>query len=424
MAPGRYLSLSGVTDHGLVQLLEEARTLLGDTDSPLLAQVLARLGIELYWSEREQAVTLCQQAADMARRLDDPHTLIVALWGRWHSLRNPDSLEQRLADTREVIALAEHSGERDFALEARFWRVADLLEAGDIVGADVAQREYMTLEAELRDRFKRGLLLEGMRALMDGRLEEFAEFGAAGFRSRPAERASPRAQLVSHPARQNVVGAGSIGELESTLRGFIAQNPLIVFARCALQLILLEQGRPDEARVEFDRLAEGEFRLVQRDWNWIPSMFVLADVCADLGDAENAEILYRLLSPYASHNAMLGNVYTYGSVAFALGRLAAVLGRQDDATAHFETALAANRRIRAAVWLGHTQYEFAKALLKRNEAGDRARARTDRVGPPDRKRLVSSAFDTSWNCSRPRARATAPGLIEGVAALEARLHLS
>ena len=73
---------------------------------------------------------------------------------------------------------------------------------------------------------------------------------------------------------------GRFGDLEPTLRGFIAQNPLIVFARCALQLILLELGRPNEARVEFERLAEGEFRLVPRDWNWMPSMFVLADVCA------------------------------------------------------------------------------------------------------------------------------------------------
>ena len=59
-------------------------------------------------------------------------------------------------------------------------------------------------------------------------------------------------------------------------------------ARCALQLILLQKGQPDEARAEFERLAEDEFRFVQRDWNWLPSMFVLADVCADLGDAATA----------------------------------------------------------------------------------------------------------------------------------------
>ena len=101
-------------------------------------------------------------------------------------------------------------------------------------------------------------------------------------------------------------------------------------------------------------------------------MFVLADVCADLGDVEHAEILYRLLAPYASRNAMLGNVYTYGSVAFALGRLAAVLGRLDDAEAHFEAALAANRRIRAAIWLG------SRTVRARGRASDARRGERSR----------------------------------------------
>jgi len=162
---------------------------------------------------------------------------------------------------------------------------------------------------------------------------------------------------------------------EPTLRGFVAQNPLIVFARCALQLSLLQLGRRDDARIEFERLAEGEFGLVQRDWNWLPSMFVLSDICAELGEGKHAEILYRLLAPYSSHNAMLGNVYSFGSTAFALGRLAAVLRRFDDAEAHFEAALAANRRIRAAIWVAHTQCELASMLLTRGERSDRTRAR-------------------------------------------------
>lgn len=375
LAPGRILSNSGVTDHALVQLLKEARGMLGEVDSPLLAQVLARLGIELYWSEREQAVVLCQQAAEMAKSVDHPHTSIVALWGRWLSLRNPDSLEQRLADTREVITIAELAGERDFALEARYYRVADLLEAGDIVGADIEEREFLTAEAELRDRFKRGLLLQGMRALMDGRLDECETLAqqafAAGQQSgRPL---TPNSFLIQRGMA--LWERGRFGELEPTLRGFIAQNPLIVFARCALQLSLLQLGRADEARIEFERLAEGEFRLVQRDWNWLPSMFVLAEVCAELGERRHAAILYQLLAPYASHNAMLGNVYTYGSIAFALGKLTAVLDRPADTEAHFEAALAANRRIRAAVWVAHTQCELATMLLTRGADADRARAR-------------------------------------------------
>ena len=385
LAPGRVLSASGMTDQPLVLQLEEARTLLGEHDSPLLAQVLARLGLELYWSDRDKSVALCQQAAEMAGRLRDPHTTIVALWCRWHSLRNPDSLEQRLADTRDVIPLAERAGERDFALEARYYRVADLLEAGDIVGADVEQRDYLTAEAELRDRFGRGLLLQGLRALTDGRLDEADSLAQQGFAA--GQQTGRPLALNSFLVQRGMIAweRSRLADIEPTLRGFIAQNPLIVFARCGLQLALLEKGRPEEARVEFDRLAEGEFRSVPRDWNWIPSMFVLADVCADIGDTHNAGILYRLLTPYASRNAMLGNVYTYGSISFALGRLTSLLGHDDDAEAHFETALAANRRIRAAVWLAHTQCELARTLTHRG--GDIAR---DRVGE-----LVTSARQTA-----------------------------
>ena len=142
-----------------------------------------------------------------------------------------------------------------------------------------------------------------------------------------------------------------------------------------MQLSLLQLERRDEARVEFERLAEGEFRLVQRDWNWLPSMFVLADICAELGDVEHAEILYRLLAPYSSHNAMLGFVYSFGSIACALGKLAALCGRFGVAEAHFEAALAANRKIRATIWLADAQCELASMLLTRGEGADRARAR-------------------------------------------------
>jgi class 3 adenylate cyclase len=139
-------------------------------------------------------------------------------------------------------------------------------------------------------------------------------------------------------------------------------------------LSCIELGRLDEARTDFDRLAREEFAQVPRDWNWLASMFVLVEVCVDLGAAKHAEVLYRLLAPYAARNAVLGYYHTYGSVGFALGRLAALLGRFDEAEAHFETALAANARIRAAAPLAHTECEFAKLLFARAEAGDVERA--------------------------------------------------
>lgn len=98
---------------------------------------------------------------------------------------------------------------------------------------------------------------------------------------------------------------------------------------------LLEGGKTGEALAGFERLASGRFSAIRRDWNWLPAIFILGDSCADLGLRAHAEVLYELLAPFAERNAVLGFVYCYGSVHFALGRLAVTLDRCDDAETHF-----------------------------------------------------------------------------------------
>ena len=193
---------------------------------------------------------------------------------------------------------------------------------------------------------------------------------------------------------------GGLGELEPQLRAYVAQNPLIVFARCGLQLTLISSDAWTRRARNSESLARDEFAQVPRDWNWLASMFVLAEICVDLGEAKHAEVLYRFLAPYSARNAMLGYYHTYGSVAFALGRLAALLGRFDEAKAHFETALAANARIRAAAPLAHAECELAKLLL------DPGRGRRRRAG----RALIASARRTAdaLNLVRVKQKTRAP----------------
>jgi class 3 adenylate cyclase len=213
-----------------------------------------------------------------------------------------------------------------------------------------------------------------MRGLLDGRLGE-------------AETLAQQAFVVGQETRRpltlnsfliqtgNILWErGRLGDLETTLRSFISQNPLIVFARCGLMLCLLQQQHAAGARIEFESLARDEFSSMPRDWNWLPSMFVLADVCADLGDSNHAATLYQLLAPYHSRNALLGWVYCYGSISYALGKLAVAMGHLDDAEGHFESALVSNRRIRASTWVAHTQCELGALLLKRGRHRDQAKA--------------------------------------------------
>jgi class 3 adenylate cyclase len=355
-------------------LLGEALNFLGKADSAVRAQVLARLGIELYWSDRDHGTELCQQAVEIARRLDDQHSLVIALWAHHLSLRNPDCLAQRLADAGDVIRIAKQLGENDFAVEVRFYRISDLLESGDASAVEFELREYLRAEAKLKDRFKRGILLEGMRALLDSRLIE-----AEGF----AQQALIAGRQRVRPLALNsfLVQTGHIyferarlHEFEPSLRDFIAQNPLIIFGRCALIECLIQGGKESQAKEVFVSLAVEHFRSIPRDWNWLPSMFVLADVCVDLDDRERAGILYSLLCPYAPRNAVIGFVYCYGSVQYVLGRLAALNGRIDEAAQHFEAAIAANQKMRAVTWVAHSECEYAALLLTRAGDSDRPRA--------------------------------------------------
>jgi hypothetical protein len=61
-------------------------------------------------------------------------------------------------------------------------------------------------------------------------------------------------------------------------------------------------------------------------------------------------------------------------VSRGLGILAATMDRWSEAVEHFDAALRMNAEMGARPWLAHTQYEYARALLRRGEPGDRGQA--------------------------------------------------
>ena len=84
--------------------------------------------------------------------------------------------------------------------------------------------------------------------------------------------------------------------------------------------------------------------------------------------------MYDALLPYDLTNASLSSIQTYGSVARALGRLAAILERWDEAEQHFETALAENDRTGFHACTAWTRLNYGDMLLRRGRPEDRDRA--------------------------------------------------
>jgi tetratricopeptide (TPR) repeat protein len=180
-----------------------------------------------------------------------------------------------------------------------------------------------------------------------------------------------------------------------TLAETIEMYPKLFAWRVALAVTYLESGRPADALREFESLAVHDF--VAIPWNEVCAitLCLLAELCAHFGDRRRASLLYEMLLPAASHFVVVGFASVFrGSIARPLGLLAATLGRSDEAAAHFEFALHQNARVGAPPFVAQTQYDYARFLLRRGNAGDCEKAKT----------LVSQALETAARLELTRLR--------------------
>lgn len=369
-------STPGVANPAVVATLERALAALGEQDSALRATVMARLAEELYWSDQvARRLQLASGAVEMARRTGDRRALVDALYGRHIVLTGPDTAEERLAIATEIISLIQELGVNDAALRARYLRIQDLLELGDIVAVDREIETYTQHALELRQQHL-GFsdLLRAMRALMDGRFEEAEQFALRGFEAGQRRHEGFSTQVLV--AQLSVVRReqGRLGELVPAIRGFTAQYPGLTFARAGLAFCLCQIDDRAAALGEFEYFASAGFDSTPRNVTWLASLVLLSEVCAYLNDKARAADLYRLLLPYATRNATIDVYVCYASVAHYLGMLAVTMGDLEAAERHFEAALEFNHKMAARPWIAYTRCQYASMLLARDAPGDHKRA--------------------------------------------------
>jgi tetratricopeptide (TPR) repeat protein len=355
---------AGSVDELEVGLLEEALTVLGETDSALRARVLGRLAKALQSSPRpDRRARLSQGAVEMARRIDDPATLAEVLYERHMATWGPGNLEERLAMAAEVVRLAETGGDRVMVLRGREFLMADQLELGDLPALEQELEAYDRVAQELRQlHFSWHVpLFRAGQALLGGRLEEAdrlaADALALGRRARdPVAAIYHTIVLVGIRWEQ-----GRLPELEDTLARFVDRFPANLGWRATLAVLLCETGRHREARAQLDLLAADGFRGLPGNHLYLYHLAVLAIVCHALDDQPRAARLYELLLPYAKRNVLVARVPlgTLGSASHHLGLLAATLARRDAAASHLQAAVRAHHRMGAPLLLARSRRELA-----------------------------------------------------------------
>lgn len=363
-------------DQTIIALLEEALTALEDRDTALRARLLARLAVELYYTDQVgRRVALSSEAIEMARRMRDPGSLLVALYSRHWAACGPETLDERLANATEMIELASELGDKEMNFLGHHVRLNCLLELCDIEPVDKELQAMVELAEEVRQPFYRWrtTCLSAMRAILDARFEDAERLADEAFelgRGSDLEIAT----MVREGAQLFALrfGQGRLAELEDSVLDLTRRYPWIQPWR--LPLLYSELGREAEARAELERHAVRDFGDFPRDALWITRIAALTHACAVVGDTTRAEQLYELLLPYADRNVSTIADQSYGPVATRLGMLTATMGRWEEAAAHFDAARDYCRVLRAPTFTALNLSEHARMLLARGRPGDPERA--------------------------------------------------
>jgi hypothetical protein len=400
-----FVAASGVVDEERVALQEAALEALGDEDSAERAMVLATLAAELSFDpDPARRQELSDEAVATARRVGDARTLCHVLSARFVPVWRPDTLAERLEDSAESVRLADELGDPVAQFRSIHWHGVALVEAARTDEAGRAVDREAALADRLGDPTARWLATydRANLAIIAGRLEE-AERLAGDALAIGMESGQPDAGPFYASQLTNIrYEQGRLAELQPMIAETVANNPGIPGFRGLLALACLEGDLDAEAA---ELLAAERLELLPRDLTWLAANVLWAHVSAGVADERQAPLLYERLSPYAGQLVYTG-ISIWGDVDHALGRLAAVLGRHEDAERHFVTSSERYAACGAPLWLAHVALDEASLRLARGAAGDRQRARAlVETALTESRRLGAGQLERRATVLRERERA-------------------
>lgn len=367
----------GVIDREGNARLESALERLPEEASPLRARLLARLssGLHLEPGAEARRQELADAALRLAKSIGDPATTSFVRIRWLAGLMGPDHLEERLAATATMMA--EAAGEPNGELNALSFRLDAFAERGDRVGLDGALSAFEEKAANARHPVHRwnAECFRTAMALAEGRYGDAETHAVTALKL--GQRAQDRTPMLQFAQQMFMARAwqNRVDEIAPLVEGGVETTRVVPAWHCALADLYHLLGRTADSRREFDAVARDDFASVPRDTTWLTSMVLLASVCARNQDVANARKLYALLRPYTGRIATGSPlVVMVGQVDTRLGQLAGVLGRYDEAEAHFDDALAVAERMRALPWQAEIRYCRASVLHARGLPADAERA--------------------------------------------------
>lgn len=345
-----------------VQLLRAAEATLPPGERVRRSHLLADLGRALVFDGDPAGADTCRRAVDLAQECGDPAALAHALLALRAAQSDPRHLTDRLAAGPRIAAAADGTDDLELRLEATRLRLTDLLEAGDLAGADAMQTAATTLIEQLGRPlyFWYPPMWRSMRALLAG------DYRAA----RPLIDAfRVEARRAHYGAVEQVWGGqlmrlhletGDVAALLPTVDHLLTLHPRFEFAAAA---VLARVGDRDRAQVHLDRCAADDFSLVPDDLAWASTMAHLAEAAAVLDDAATAARIADRLLPWAGQHVVVGaGAMCLGAGSHYVGLALHTAGDPAGAREHLTDAVRRNDALGARGLAARSRAELARVL--------------------------------------------------------------
>ncbi len=398
-ASRRYIQPPGVVDEELIALLERALEMTEGARDVARVALLTRLCSAVYYSvRRNEMQPLAEEATELAEELADPEARALAAAARRRAYWDPAHLEQRLADSTELLTLAREAGDLELVLQGHAWLVVDLLEQGNADAVDAQIEAFINGAERLRQPLYlwNVMVWRAMRALLAGSLDEADRLASEGLSSGSYGETVTAPQYYAVQLLAIRREQARMAELEGPVRELVNANPHRPAWRAGLMTLLWETGRREEAQHELDALAAEDFADIPRDGDWLIAITLLAEGAAELGDRKRSGRLYELLLPYRAGNVVIGlAAVCLGAAARILGRLAATIGDREAAARHFELALEVNTALKTPLYLAHTQFDYAEFLGAADKATGLIEAATRTARELELPKLLRRAEELS-----------------------------
>jgi tetratricopeptide (TPR) repeat protein len=320
-------------------------------------------------AEWEPVGELAQEALELARTSGDTETLVSALMVRTVCYTGTALFEEKLALADELVALGQAGNDAYIEGQGRRVRGGTRLALGDLAGFEEDQKAIEEISARTGNWLFVALAAQwrGLQAMLGGRFED--------------ARASAN-EIVTHAGRDPNYGLvsvavillalweqGRLDEVLPLLEAAVADSPQLPGFQAGLVFVQAELGNLEAARQRFELVAANDFVDLAHDTVFTITVAMLTEACAILEDAARASLLYDLLAPFADRLMIVGFGATcLGSADRYLGMLAATIGRDAEAEAHFQRALDAEEALDAPPLMARTHLWWARFERRRGRS--------------------------------------------------------